>query len=462
MNETGPTASDPKTVTGLDPSPITAETFDSCLEAVGPFEPSPHIAVAVSGGPDSMALLCLAADWARRRGARVTALTVNHGLRPEAAKEARQVAIWSAALDVEHRELTWRGAKPATGIQAAARAARYRLLTAWCRDNAVAHLLTAHHADDQAETFLYRMNRGSGADGLAAMPAVTVRDGVRLLRPLLPLRRAALVPVLAAAGQTAIDDPSNLDTRFARVEMRGHLAALENEGIGCADVLSVTTALGRLRGDRDRSRAALAATAVAVFPAGYADIDLEPLEKSSAGSAEEIVAAVLHAIGGQTFAPRRRQLSDMVGTLRDGSFAHPRTLGGCVVASAGAKLRVFREPRAIRHQLRLDRDDPDDRLRWDGRFDITLNCENLSGSSNYTLSRLGEAGWQEISGAAAGDFSRALPGPVRFGLPAVFRGEEVAEVPHLRYRRAPETPEIVRTAVFRPDLPVAGPPFRVA
>src|SRR5262245_21437394 len=167
--------------------PLTEAEFAALMRPLGPFEAQPRLAVAVSGGSDSLALTLLLHDWARRQRGVLTALTVDHGLRPEAAAEARQVARWLRARGIRHRVLTWRPAGEARrgGLQAAARAARYRLLGAWCRANGVLHLALAHHREDQAETLLLRLARGSGLDGLAAMAAVSEREGVRLIRPLL-------------------------------------------------------------------------------------------------------------------------------------------------------------------------------------------------------------------------------------------------------------------------------------
>lgn len=149
--------------------PIAAEEFAAAMAPLGPFEREPRLAVAVSGGPDSMALLLLAQEWAAARGGRVSALTVDHGLRAELSAEAAQVAQWAGLLGVSHVALTWIGDKPTADIQAAAREARYCLLEEWCAASGVFHLLLAHHRDDQAETFLLRLARGSGLDGLAAI-----------------------------------------------------------------------------------------------------------------------------------------------------------------------------------------------------------------------------------------------------------------------------------------------------
>lgn len=181
------------------------------------------LAVAVSGGPDSLALLLLAH---RAYGARVRALTVDHGLRPESADEAAAVAAVCAEIGVRHVTLRWQGAKPPANRQAAAREARYRLMADWCCREGVAWLATAHHADDQAETLLLRLGRGAGLGGLAGVRAKRdLGDGVTLLRPLLDRRRSELAAIVAAAGLSAVDDPSNRDDRYDRTRVRKLLAA---------------------------------------------------------------------------------------------------------------------------------------------------------------------------------------------------------------------------------------------
>lgn len=180
------------------------------------------LAIAVSGGPDSLALLLLAH---RAFGARVRALTVDHGLRPGSGEEAANVAAICAELGIRHATLRWEGAKPTANRQAAAREARYRLMASWCRHEGVAWLATAHHADDQAETLLLRLGRGAGLAGLAGVRARRDMGGVTLLRPMLGSRRSELAAVVAAAGLSASDDPSNRDDRYDRTRVRKLLAA---------------------------------------------------------------------------------------------------------------------------------------------------------------------------------------------------------------------------------------------
>lgn len=188
--------------------------------SLGPVEP---IAVAVSGGPDSLALLILAHRAFGRE--RVCALTVDHGLRPEAAGEAAMVAGVAARLGIPHATLVWDGPKPAANLQAAARAARYRLMGDWCASHGVKWLATAHHRGDVAETLLLRLARGAGLAGLAGPRACRpLRPGVTLLRPLLAADPAELAAIVAGAGLAAVDDPANHSPRFDRTRARQILA----------------------------------------------------------------------------------------------------------------------------------------------------------------------------------------------------------------------------------------------
>ncbi|MGX7742378.1 tRNA lysidine(34) synthetase TilS [Rhodopseudomonas parapalustris] len=207
----------------------------------------PAILLAVSGGPDSLALMWLAARWRRalKRGPALFVATVDHGLRPEAAQEARAVKRLAASLDLQHRTLRWLGAKPASGIQAAARAARYPLLAGAAKRAGATHIMTAHTRDDQAETVLMRLSRGSGIAGLAAMARETERDGVVLVRPLLDVPKARLLATLAKAGIGFATDPSNVDPRFARPRWRELMPMLEAEGCDARSLVRLAARAAR-------------------------------------------------------------------------------------------------------------------------------------------------------------------------------------------------------------------------
>jgi tRNA(Ile)-lysidine synthase len=197
-----------------------------------PFGRAKALLIAVSGGPDSTALLLMAAEWANPRGTtRIEAATVDHGLRPESAGEAKAVAALCARLGVGHRVLQWKGVKPTTRLQERAREARYRLLVDHAKAIGADAVMTAHHADDQAETVLFRLLRGSGLAGLRGIDVITARDGMTIARPLMGLRKRDLVAFARARGTPLIDDPSNVDPRFARTRLRALLARLDEEGL---------------------------------------------------------------------------------------------------------------------------------------------------------------------------------------------------------------------------------------
>jgi tRNA(Ile)-lysidine synthase len=189
----------------------------------------------------------LAARWRRalKRGPRLLAVTVDHGLRPEAAREARDVKKLARDLDLPHRTLRWLGAKPRTGVPAAARAARYRLLAQAAMASGATHILTAHTRDDQAETLLMRMLRGSGIAGLAAMARQSERDGLWLARPLLDVPKSQLVATLKKAKIGFADDPTNRDTSYTRPRLRALMPALAEEGGDARNLARLASRLAR-------------------------------------------------------------------------------------------------------------------------------------------------------------------------------------------------------------------------
>jgi len=208
---------------------------------------APAIVLAVSGGPDSIALMWLAARWRRalKRGPRLIAVTVDHGLRTVAAAEARDVKRLARSLDLQHRTVRWSGTKPRTGLPAAARSARYRLLAQAARANGATHILTAHTRDDQAETLLMRIMRGSGIAGLAAMARESDRDGVRLARPFLNVSKSQLIATLRKAKVSFADDPTNRDTSFTRPRLRMLMPALAAEGGDTRNLARLASRLAR-------------------------------------------------------------------------------------------------------------------------------------------------------------------------------------------------------------------------
>ncbi len=233
--------------------------------ALALLEPYGSLLLAVSGGPDSLALLRLVAQWPQRHRHSVAVATVDHGLRPDSRAEAAQVGDWARALGFDHHLLAWTGGKPTTRIQERARAARYALLAECARETGARAVVTAHHADDQAETILFRLTRGSGVAGLAGMAPIGRLGELPLLRPLLGLTKAELVAVCETAGQPYVTDPSNANDLYARVRLRRLVPALAELGLDRAALL-------RLGARAARADAALVESAEALRAGARRDI----------------------------------------------------------------------------------------------------------------------------------------------------------------------------------------------
>ncbi|MGP8191246.1 MAG: tRNA lysidine(34) synthetase TilS [Methylovirgula sp.] len=263
-----------------------------------PLERARGVLLAVSGGPDSVALMLMAADWAKTGAAPpLFVATVDHGLRPESRQEAEQVGLWAGALSLPHRILFWEGAKPKTAIQERAREARYALLCAYAAEIGADYLVTAHHADDQAETILFRLLRGSGISGLAGMPVAARRGDLIHLRPLLDCPKDALIAFCEARGQPFFRDPSNENPAFARARLRRLEPILAQEGLDRDALLRLGRRAARadlaLDVYTEKLRAACHATrADGQFSAPFRALGAEPAEILG-----RLIEAEIHALG---------------------------------------------------------------------------------------------------------------------------------------------------------------------
>jgi tRNA(Ile)-lysidine synthase len=403
--------------------PVSAAEFAAAMAAFGPFESAPHLAAAVSGGRDSMALALLADSWARARGARVTALTVDHALRPESAIEARQVAAWCRARGIDHAILRRDGPAFASAIQDAARQARYRLLEEWCAAHAVLHLLVAHQREDQAETVLMRQARGSGVVGLAGIASTVERVACRVLRPLLDFSRARLAAFLDAAGQTWLDDPSNRNSTFLRVRLRADLDAVAPREAAVARLAGLAGEFARLRIRLEAETARCLAQSVTIDPAGFAWLDGSVL--AAAGEAgRRALAAVIVTVSGSAYPPRGERLQRLFDCLPD-RLAGGRSLGGCLILPRRGRILVCREPAAMAPAVAAL---PGARARWDDRFALDLG----PGGAGLRLGALGHEAVTVLADAAPGACAR-VPAAAQASLPALHDAKGVVAVPALEY-----------------------------
>jgi len=438
------------------PRPVAPGDFACLMAALGPFETRPTVAVGCSGGADSMALTLLLDAWARAKHGTLTALIVDHRLRPESAAEAEQVGAWLRARGIDHVILTRSDAPIDRNLQAAAREARYAQMSSWCRANGVLHLALAHHQEDQAETVLLRLGRGSGVDGLAAMAPVTETSDVRLLRPLLDTPKQRLEATLAAAGQDHIEDPSNRNEAFARVRMRNAAPLLEREGLTPARLAATARQMARARSALEDAAAQLLARGAALFPEGYAVVDIAPFCRAPAEIALRSLSRLLATVAGSAYPPRFDRTERLWRAVcRDGDLATARTLGGCRILPLKRRpgfLLVCREPRAADECVPVRAGE----MVWDGRFRIRIN-----GKSRCNVRRLGRQGWADIVADRPDLRTADVPAPVRASLPSFWYLDEVVSVPHLSYmrHRGVENPPTIRELRFAPLRPLTGARF---
>jgi len=312
--------------------PLEADEARSLLRLIEPYR---HVLLAVSGGADSLALMLLAAHRATEQahqGPQLSVATVNHGLRPEAAQEAASVSMMAKELGLSHTVLRWTGEKPSTGLQEAAREARYRLLKAHAKAIGAEAILLAHHADDQAETVLMRLSAGSGLSGLAGMASETRWDGMILLRPFLAVSAHQLRATVEAAGWQPLEDPSNRNDRFTRVRVRKARDMLAAEGLDAVR-------LGRLSMRMRRADLALESAAVIAHQA-YILPSSDGIRFASGlfNEPEEIILRVVNqSIGtlSSGTSPELLRLETIVQALliaRQQAKSLRRTLGGVVLS----------------------------------------------------------------------------------------------------------------------------------
>jgi len=351
----------------LGPDLATPAGLEAVFAAVAE---APSIGLAVSGGADSLALLLLAARWAagRPRPPHLVVYSLDHGLRPEAAGEVAMVLAAAKSLGIDARGLVWHGDKPPSGLQEAARQARYRLIGAAMQQDGVGVLLTAHHRQDQAETVLMRLAHGSGVEGLKGMSALAEIEGVAVHRPLLDVEPADLAAIVAAAGLVPVADPSNLDTHYERVRWRQAMPALAELGLDAATLALFAERMGQADAAIAQMAEACFAEIVRLDGFGAARIALAPFAGLSPAVSTRVLGRVLNIVGGRQKPRALGQVERLRAALCGPGLDRASTVLGCVVRLKGDAVTVAREPgRALPEDAILL---PHGELVWDERFRI--------------------------------------------------------------------------------------------
>lgn len=422
----GPTASGAASAAREAGTPVEASELDRLF---APLTRYGTAILAVSGGADSMALMHLAAAWAGAvpKRPRLLVVTVDHGLRAESAAEAEWVGKQARRLGIPHEVLCWQGEKPATGIQQAARNARYALLAERARRAPPpCAIVTAHHQDDQAETLLMRLARGSGLDGLSAMREIErlplSAPAPDIVRPLLEVPGARLTATLERDGLPWLEDPSNESCAFERVRLRKARAQLAEVGLTNAQIALSARRLRRAQQALEQAAADLCGKAVDLHCGAYASIDRAAYDEAPVELRLRVLLRVLKAVGGEQEYAKLAKAEQLVERLQ-GTAKAAATLGGCIVSPARDTIRVFREPG--RHGLPTVALAPGESAVWDGRF---LVRAQPSARGPAEVRGLGESGYATLRARLGHDFP--LPRRAAITLPSFWRGEALLAVPH--------------------------------
>lgn len=380
-------------------------------------------AVAVSGGPDSMALALLAHCYAKQTKRLLRCFTVDHGLRPSSAQEALQTREWLARRGITCDILTWKHSPLKSGIPEAARAARYSLLADACLQHDITDLLLAHHADDQRETVTMRLLANSGPLGLAGMQPVSYHHQLRLLRPLLTYPKTRLLATCEAHQQAFHTDPSNHDTRFLRSRLRIAYETTSSHSLD-RDPLELAADATLLRATLTHSFKQFIQRYDIFDIFGSATMPRDAWRALPDLARTDSLRRVLRTIGHSAYGPGNTSLQALCETLRDPAPLVQRTLHGCFISASAQRIYVSRELTAI-NQRDLVTDQK--LLRWDDRFIVHIpSCYHNQG---LEIRALGHPSHMLLD-AIAPKLRQAIPrGTPRACLPSLWRGEKLVAVP---------------------------------
>lgn len=374
------------------------------------------VVLAVSGGADSLAMMYLFAHWRDKSGwpGNSIVATVDHKLRPEAAEEAEFVAKISARLGFRHEILEWNEFKPVSNIQAHAREARYKLLRELCKSNSVSHILLAHHADDQAETIISRLIRGSGVTGLAAMRPVSEINGIHLVRPLLSVFRSDLEKYLEDQDTPWISDPGNSNAKYQRVRIRQFLSS---ENLDTSRLLGTAKRMQRAEDALNAYLDRFVSSHVTIRYGSIFQIELEPYFLTPCEIRMRVLVFLINRLAGSDYKPREKSVTALELKIQDGpENAAQVTLGGVVFRWSATRLYCWRE--IGRASLLHQTISPGQILDYDNRISLSLSADS---KKEYLLRPIGAV----LPGFSGMELDKKIPRAAVHSIPGVWDKQQL-------------------------------------
>lgn len=411
------------------------------------FEDGPKIAIAVSGGPDSLALAILSNQWICTIGGTIVCLTVNHNLRSEAYEEALMVKSICEQHKIEHHILNWQGTEDLSNIQSKARDARRHLLTTWCQNHHIKYLFLAHTQDDLVETFFMRLLRGSGTQGLSSISALSHFNTISIIRPLLNFKKRELEQYLTQQHVNWAKDPSNFNTKFLRTKIRNLLKSKEMQDIieydlmldrctkGINSIQSVNTLV-------EEQKNKILSEIVLMHPEGYITIELGYFINLPKELALNILASCLMTISGKHFyRPRFHSLQNLYKKLASGE-EKATTLWSCEIKIKKDLIYIYFEEQNTHNKISIINKDC---IKWDDRF--VIKYENIS--HNTKIQKLTSISLKDLKHFIDIKKYQSLPKKIFYSLPII----EIKGTLYVPFLTKHPIPEI--NIYFEPSIPLA-------
>lgn len=402
---------------------ITDAEFSQLMASLAPLDLTYGLAVAVSGGPDSMALAFLVRNWLPP-STPLKALIIDHRLRSSSSQEAEDTKKNLALLEIDSLILPWIHAPIQSRIHLSARRARYALLLNACQEFNLKTLLLAHHRDDQAETILMRFAKGSGVDGLSGMPKDRTTEGIRLLRPFLECAKERLVATCVAHDIPYVLDPSNSSSLYARGRLRRVMPLLEKEGLTVETLCDLGNRAREVKDALDVLTQTFLDQFVTMDVFGVIKIVRAPLSKSPRAIIRRVFVASMRALNHHAYPPMYEGLTQILDEVMVDAPSQPRTLYGCLINALPDRIVVLRELAPIVDCPKIN---PGETVVFDERWRVSLSQSALPAA--YEVRPLGNPS-HEILDELQPNLRHQLPqGRARASLPSLWVGDELRFIP---------------------------------
>jgi len=415
------------------------KVFFKIMDTLGPYEKNPHLAIAVSGGSDSLCLAILTQEWVKNRGGKITALIVDHGLRKNSGKECKETQNILKKRKIFSHCFKWKLSKiPKKGVQEKAREFRYNIFEDWCFKKKIIHLLIAHHFEDQKETFLMRLNNNSNIYGLACMPKILFKKKIRILRPLLDFKKKEIIKYLNEKKINWIEDSSNMSLKYSRNRLRKIFPKLEKKGLTDNKLKRILK-----RAQKERNKIEIKSTDwlnkyVDIDSLGYASINFSSLKLLNKDDFIFIFSRILNMISGSFYVPKSKYVYNFYMKIKSNETMNHTNLGGCHIFFFKKKLYVCREIFKKHRKQKITFQF--NKIVWDNRFEVEQKknknffLKKELGKSVF-IEQLQKNGWNKIllkNEKLKKEFM--IPNKIILSLPAIKnKKSDVLYVPHLNY-----------------------------